>query len=44
MLYEPDYAISAGGIINIAYEEHAAGTCNKAGALEAAGRIDDTLA
>ncbi|MBT6312090.1 MAG: Glu/Leu/Phe/Val dehydrogenase [Alphaproteobacteria bacterium] len=44
MLYAPDYAINAGGIINIAHEDRAAGTYDKAGALEAVGRIDDTLA
>jgi leucine dehydrogenase len=44
MLYAPDYAINAGGIINIAHEDRTAGTYDKAGALEAVGRIDDTLA
>ena len=44
MLYAPDYAINAGGIINIAHGGSASGTYDKADALEAEGRIDDTLA
>lgn len=44
MLCAPNYAINAGGIINIAQEDRVAGTCDKASALEAMGRIDDTLA
>lgn len=43
-MYAPDYAINAGGIINIAHEDRAIGIYDKAGALEAVGRIDDTLA
>lgn len=44
ILYAPDYAINAGGIINIAHEDRVAGTYDKVGALEAVSRIKDTLA
>ncbi len=44
VLYAPDYAINAGGIINIAHEDRATGTYDREGALAAVARIGDTLA
>lgn len=44
VLYAPDYAINAGGIINIAHEDRATGGYDQAGAFAAVDRIDDTLA
>jgi leucine dehydrogenase len=43
ILYAPDYAINAGGIINIAFEDRATGTYDRVGALAAVGRIEATL-
>ena len=43
ILYAPDYAINAGGIINIAFEDRITGTYDRAGALAAVGRIEMTL-
>lgn len=44
VLYAPDYAINAGGVINIAHEDRATGRYDRAAALVAVDRIDDTLA
>ncbi|MGZ0186819.1 MAG: Leu/Phe/Val dehydrogenase, partial [Alphaproteobacteria bacterium] len=44
ILYAPDYAINAGGIINIAHEDRATGAYDRAGAMADVDRIDDTLA
>ena len=44
ILYAPDYAINAGGIVNIAHEDRATGVYDRAGAIEAVDRIDATLA
>lgn len=43
VLYAPDYAINAGGIINIAHEDRATGAYDRAGALAAVAAIGDTL-
>jgi leucine dehydrogenase len=43
-LYAPDYAINAGGIINITHEDRATGAYDRAGAMADVDRIDDTLA
>lgn len=44
ILYAPDYAINAGGIINIAHEDRDAGTYDEAAAAEDVARIGETLA
>jgi leucine dehydrogenase len=43
ILYAPDYAINAGGIINIAHEDRRTGGYDRAGALVAVHRIGATL-
>lgn len=43
VLYAPDYAINAGGIINIAHENRMTGQYDEAGATAAVDRIGETL-
>lgn len=43
VLYAPDYAINAGGIINIAHEDRTTGAYDAAAALAAVDHIGDTL-
>ncbi|MBC7693377.1 MAG: Glu/Leu/Phe/Val dehydrogenase [Methylotenera sp.] len=43
MLYAPDYAINAGGVINIYHESRVEGGYRKAQAFEHAGRIGQTM-